>query len=183
MEYSADSAEHDVSLKHSETLEYSDGLDDSAKAVKAEHMEDSAKAVKAEHTEDSDENNNVVQDSGIAKEADVVAQRDSSDEDCEVLKCKEILHTSDAEGPPMVYSSEVKLEALWDNVNKCVAAAQSAVTGATASPSTSQQDDVPVIEINNEDLLTCPVRGLAETSQKRCVAHIADYHYGYRFKC
>ena len=121
-----------MSLKHSETSEYSDGLDDSAKVVKAEHtedsakavkaehmvgvMEDSAKAVKAEHTKDSDENNNVVQDSGIVKEADVAAQSDSSDEDCEVLKCKEILHASDAEGPPMVYSSEVKLES---SVGQC----------------------------------------------------------------
>ena len=211
-EHSADSAEHDVSLQHSATSEYSDGFEDSvkafagvqaehtedsAKAVKTEHTEDSAKAVKTEHTEDSakavqavktevrDENNNLVQDSAIVK-ADVVAQSDSSDEDadCEVLKCKEILHASDAEGPPMVYSSEVKLEALWDNVDKCVASTQSAVTGATASPSTDQQHDVPVIEINDEDLLlTCPVCALAESSQKKCLAHIADYHYGYRFKC
>ena len=173
-----------LSLKHSETSEYSD-----EDASLLQYF-----GIKGEQKEYSDENNNNVQDTGneqcvktensekSANDGNAVGTCDSSDEECEVLKCKELLQPSDGEVPPIVYSSEVKLEALWDNVDKCISNAQSAVSGPTTS--TSTQNDVSVIEINEEDLLlTCPVCGLQETSQKKCVAYIAESHYDYRFKC
>ena len=125
---------------------------------------------------------------------------DTSDDDCQILKCHETVPLSDDESA-FQYRSEIKIEALWEKVHECVSAATGAVLqkawNRSECASTSETPNIidnrnefastsemsNIIEILDDLLLSCPVCEYIDKSQKKCVCHITDNHPDYRFKC
>ena len=125
---------------------------------------------------------------------------DTSDDDCQILKCHETVPLSDDESA-FQYRSEIKIEALWEKAHECVSAATGAVLqkarNRSECASTSETSNIidnrnefastsetsNIVEILDDLLLSCPVCEYSDKSQKKCVRHITDNHPDYRFKC
>ena len=97
---------------------------------------------------------------------------DTSDDDCEVIRCDETLPYSDTE-----------IDNLWQDVSRTVSTAQAAVGGGTAQATVDVVPPDEEIIIDDDLLLTCPMCLHQETTQKACVQHIDQYHPKYKYPC
>ena len=88
------------------------------------------------------------------KKEDSAEKSDTSDEDCQVLRCDEMLPYSDAE-----------IENLWQNVTSTVNEAQADVGGVVPDKTVEQQEENDEIVLDDL-LLTCPMCLHTETTQK-----------------
>ena len=104
---------------------------------------------------------------------------ETSDDDCEVIKCDETLPYSDTE-----------IDTLWEDVSRTVSKAQAAVGvstgelgGSTAQAEVGAVPPEEEIVIDDDLLLTCPMCFHQETTQKACIEHIDRFHPEYRYPC
>ena len=100
------------------------------------------------------------------KTEDSTEKAESTDEECQVLRCDKTLPYSDTE-----------IENLWQNVSNTVNEAQAAVGGAVPDTTTTTQQQEEHDEVVIDDLLlNCPMCLHTETTQKACIQHIDTWH-------
>ena len=170
----------------SETQEYSDGENNTL--IKTEYSVENQESDEESQSETEQKHGIIKSENSAKTEANenegTESDSDASDINCDVLKCKEILELSDDDDnrpTPIVYSSEIKMERLWQNAQACVSTALASVQESPSvepTPTTSE-----IVTLEDDLILHCPVCEFSAPTQKVCIRHITERHPLYRFEC